>query len=156
MLDRKEKLSRLIQLGIEVSQISDLDVLLEKVLGEARLLVNADAGSIYIKEGDTLKFSYAQNDTLQAKLGPGKKLIYTTFSMPIDSNLFEKGEKKDALTASTWRNTIHMAAKAVFFGILLIFINVFHVSFVTATIALVTLAFLVYIFDAKPRLVRKN
>lgn len=86
MLDRKEKLSRLIQLGLEVSQISDLDVLLEKILSEARTLVNADAGSIYIKEGEFLKFSYAQNDTLQAKLGEGKKLIYTTFSMPINNN----------------------------------------------------------------------
>ncbi|HED11735.1 MAG TPA: HD domain-containing protein [Caldithrix abyssi] len=86
MLDRKQKLSRLIELGLEVSQISDLDVLLEKILTEARKLVNADAGSIYIKEGkDTLKFSHAQNDTLQAKLGPGKKLIYTTFSMPINN-----------------------------------------------------------------------
>lgn len=85
MLDRKTKLSRLIQLGLEVNQISDLDVLLEKILSEARNLVHADAGSIYIKEGDTLKFSYSQNDALQAKLKPGKKLIYTTFSMPIDN-----------------------------------------------------------------------
>jgi len=86
MLDRKEKLSRLIQIGLEVSQISDLDVLLEKILSEARRLVNADAGSIYIKEGDTLKFSYTQNDTLQAKLGKDKKLIYTTFTLPINNN----------------------------------------------------------------------
>ncbi|KAA3610121.1 MAG: HD domain-containing protein [Calditrichaeota bacterium] len=86
MLDRKEKLSRLIQLGLEVSQISDLDVLLEKILSEARSLVHADAGSIYIKEGEMLKFSYAQNDTLRSKLGPNKKLIYTTFSMPINNN----------------------------------------------------------------------
>jgi len=86
MLDRKEKLSRLIQLGLEVSQISDLDVLLEKILSEARRLVHADAGSIYIKEGGMLKFSYAQNDTLRSKLGPNKKLIYTTFSMPINNN----------------------------------------------------------------------
>jgi len=86
MLDRKEKLSRLIQIGLEVSQISDLDVLLEKILSEARKLVNADAGSIYIKEGDTLKFSYTQNDTLQAKLAKGKKLIYTTFTLPINNN----------------------------------------------------------------------
>ena len=86
MLDRKEKLSRLIQLGLEVSQISDLDVLLEKILSEARILVHADAGSIYIKEAETLKFSYAQNDTLRAKLGPNKKLVYTTFSLPINNN----------------------------------------------------------------------
>ena len=83
MDDRKEKLQRIIQLGIEVSQIGDIDVLLEKVLSEARYLVNADAGSIYIKENDELKFSYTQNETLRKKVGEGKKLIYTTFSMPI-------------------------------------------------------------------------
>ncbi len=85
MLDRKQKLTRLIELGIEISQISDLDILLEKVLNEARQLVNADAGSLYIKEGENLKFSFAQNDTLRAKLGPNKKLVYTTFSMPINN-----------------------------------------------------------------------
>ncbi|TFH02224.1 MAG: HD domain-containing protein [Calditrichales bacterium] len=78
-----KKLEEIINLGIEVSQISDLDVLLEKILSEARNLVNADAGSIYIKEENNLKFSYAQNETLRKKLGKGKKLIYTTFSMPI-------------------------------------------------------------------------
>jgi HD-GYP domain-containing protein (c-di-GMP phosphodiesterase class II) len=83
MLERKQKLQKIIQIGIEVAQIGDLDVLLEKVLIEARGLVNADAGSIYIKEDNTLKFSYSQNETLRRKLGEGKKLIYTTFSMPI-------------------------------------------------------------------------
>ena len=86
VLERKEKLNRLIQFGVEISEIADLDLLLEKVLTEARRLVNADAGSIYIKEGEFLKFNYAQNDTLQAKLEPGKKLIYTTFSLPINNN----------------------------------------------------------------------
>ncbi len=86
MLDRKEKLARLIQIGIDVNHIRDLDVLLEKILSEARALVCADAGSIYIKEDSNLKFSYAQNDTLQKKLPHGKKLIYTTFSMPINNH----------------------------------------------------------------------
>ena len=86
MLGKKEKLARLVQFGIEISQIADLDLLLEKILSEARYLLNADAGSIYIKEGDHLNFSYAQNETLSNKLAPGKKLIYTTFSMPINNN----------------------------------------------------------------------
>ncbi len=86
MLDRKQKLQRIIQLGLEISQIQDLDVLLEKVLTEAKNLVNADAGSLYIIEDKMLKFSYAQNDTLVKKLEKGRKLIYTTFSMPINNN----------------------------------------------------------------------
>ncbi|MBW1805754.1 MAG: HD domain-containing protein, partial [Deltaproteobacteria bacterium] len=46
---------------------------------------NADAGSIYLKEGDELKFSHSQNNTLQKRLEPGKKLIYNTFSVPINN-----------------------------------------------------------------------
>ena len=73
------------KLGIELSDIKDVDVLLERILHEARKLVNADAGSIYIKEGDKLKFSYTQNETQQKRLPPGKKLIYSIFSIPINN-----------------------------------------------------------------------
>ena len=86
MLERKQKLNRLLQFGININQVADLDLLIEKILSEARFLLNADAGSIYIREGDKLNFSYAQNDTLQKKLAANKKLIYTTFSMPINNN----------------------------------------------------------------------
>ncbi|MCK5032564.1 MAG: HD domain-containing protein [Calditrichia bacterium] len=86
MFDRKQKLQRIIQLGLEISQIKDLDILLEKVLTEAKKLVDADAGSLYIIEDNKLKFSYSQNDTLVKKLTKGRKLIYTTFSMPINNN----------------------------------------------------------------------
>ncbi len=86
MLNRKQKLNRLLQFGIEISQVADLDLLIEKILSEARFLLNADAGSIYIREENKLLFSYAQNETMQKKLSPGKKLIYTTFSMPITNN----------------------------------------------------------------------
>ncbi len=84
MLTHQQKLDRLVQLGLEISQIADLDLLLEKVLTEARHLLHADAGSIYIKENDHLRFSYSQNDTLQKKQ-PGKKLVYATFTLPIDN-----------------------------------------------------------------------
>ena len=86
MLERKEKVTRLLQFGIEISHVADLDLLIEKILSEARYLLNADAGSIYIRDEDKLNFSYAQNETMKKKLAPGKKLIYTTFSMPITNN----------------------------------------------------------------------
>lgn len=85
MLSEKQKLSAIIKLGIEFTGVKDIDVLLEKILKEARKLVHADAGSLYIKEDDKLKFSYTQNETLQKRLPPGKKLIYSTFSIPINS-----------------------------------------------------------------------
>ncbi len=85
MLSEKQKLTKIINLGIELTQVKDLDVLLERILKEARMLVRADAGTIYIKEGDRLKFSYTHNNTLQKRLPPGKKLIYSTFTIPINN-----------------------------------------------------------------------
>lgn len=73
------KLREILQLESQLNEINDLDILLERILSEARKVVNADAGSIYIRNGDELIFSHSQNDTLQKKLPPGKKLIYSTF-----------------------------------------------------------------------------
>jgi len=84
MLSEKEKLERLTNLGVELNQVRDLDILLERVLHNARKFVNADAGSIYIRDGDQLSFSYTQNETLQRRLPSGEKLIYNFFSLPID------------------------------------------------------------------------
>ena len=84
MLTEKEKLDKLTRLGVELNQVKDLDILMERVLYDARGFVNADAGSIYIRDGNSLDFTYTQNDTLQARLPAGEKLIYSTFSIPID------------------------------------------------------------------------
>jgi HD-GYP domain-containing protein (c-di-GMP phosphodiesterase class II) len=84
MLSEQEKLDSMTRLGIELSRINDLDILMERVLLRARQFSNADAGSIYIREGEWLHFSYTQNDSLQKKLPEGEKLIYSTFQVPID------------------------------------------------------------------------
>ena len=86
MAEALQKMQRIIELESEISRIRDIDLLLEKILSEARSFTGADAGSIYIREGNSLKFSYTQNDTLQSKLPPGRKLIYSTFSTPINSS----------------------------------------------------------------------
>ena len=85
MLSEKEKLDKLTHLGVELNQIRDLDILMERVLGDARTFVNADAGSIYIRDNETLLFTYTQNNTLQKRLPKGEKLIYSTFTLPIDT-----------------------------------------------------------------------
>lgn len=85
-ISSQDRLAYVINLGYNISRIRDLDVLLERVLEEARALTNADAGSIYIREDDFLKINYSQNDTIQRRLGPNKKLIYSTFKIPINNN----------------------------------------------------------------------
>jgi len=84
MLSEKEKLDALANLMVELNQVSDLDILMEHILTQARRFVNADAGSIYIAYGDSLQFTYTQNDTLQKRLAKGEKLIYSTFTLPIN------------------------------------------------------------------------
>jgi HD-GYP domain-containing protein (c-di-GMP phosphodiesterase class II) len=85
MLTEQEKLQHIINLEIYLSQVHDLDILMETILTESRRFTNADAGSIYIKEQNRLNFTYTQNDTLQNRLPKGEKLIYSTFSMEIDT-----------------------------------------------------------------------
>jgi HD-GYP domain-containing protein (c-di-GMP phosphodiesterase class II) len=66
--------------------------MLERILLEARRVIHADAGSIYVKETveeedkkvEKLSIKYAQNDTTQKELPPGQKSIYSVFSIPIN------------------------------------------------------------------------
>jgi len=76
---------KILKITHELLQIHDLDMLLEHMLTEVRNIVDADAGSIYLVEGYTLKFSYTQNNSQQKKLPFGKKLIYSTFSIQINN-----------------------------------------------------------------------
>lgn len=85
-IDNRIDFDKILKLSHELLKIHDLDVLLEQMLTELRATINCDAGSIYLVEGQTLKFSYTQNNTLQKKLPFGKKLIYSTFNVKIDNN----------------------------------------------------------------------
>lgn len=86
MFNNDQQLSEIIKLSEELSTIQDLDLLLERILYEARKFLNADAGSIQIKDGDELVFSHVQTDSLQRNLPAGQKLIYTTFRTKINKN----------------------------------------------------------------------
>lgn len=83
-MEEKTDLRSIIKIDSELNQIQDLDLLLERILLEARRVMRADAGSIYVVEGDRLSIKYAQNDTKQRELPPGQKLIYSVFSFPIN------------------------------------------------------------------------
>jgi HD-GYP domain-containing protein (c-di-GMP phosphodiesterase class II) len=86
MLSEKDKLDALARLSVDLNLIQDLDILMERILTEARRFVNADAGSIYIRDRGRLHFTYTQNETLQSRLRAGEKLIYSTFTVPINDN----------------------------------------------------------------------
>lgn len=68
----------------EIYQIQDLDVLLEEVLRKARAFLNADAGTLYLKSGDRLYFSFIQNDTLFTSDKAESRYVYSSRSLPLD------------------------------------------------------------------------
>ncbi|MEC9377808.1 MAG: GAF domain-containing protein, partial [Candidatus Latescibacterota bacterium] len=63
--DLEDRLRRLNEIGAALSLERDLDALLDRILLEARRFTRADAGTLYLLQGDELTFKVAQNDTLQ-------------------------------------------------------------------------------------------
>ena len=53
-ITREQKLQQIIESEKMLSEIQDVDVLLERILTEARSIVHADAGSIYVVDGSTV------------------------------------------------------------------------------------------------------
>lgn len=66
----------------EVNQLKDVDTILDKILFESRRFANADAGSIFLVEKNSLIFSYVQNDTL-FKSETSNAALYQNFGIPI-------------------------------------------------------------------------
>ncbi len=77
-----DKFRKIIALETSLQTIQDLDLLLERILFEARQLTHADSGTIYRKRSNDLVFAYTQNDTKQKELPPGQKLLYSFFTVP--------------------------------------------------------------------------
>lgn len=86
MLSEKEKFELITQISLALNEVKDIDLLLDRILTNARKFFNADAGSIYLTAGDELKFSYTQNNTLQKRLKQGRKLFFNTFTIPINNH----------------------------------------------------------------------
>jgi HD-GYP domain-containing protein (c-di-GMP phosphodiesterase class II) len=55
------------RIGIALSKEQDLNQLLTLVLTESRQFTNAEAGSLYVREGQQLRFSVSQNEVLEAR-----------------------------------------------------------------------------------------
>jgi HD-GYP domain-containing protein (c-di-GMP phosphodiesterase class II) len=68
---QRDHLRRLIEAGIALSSERDHQILIEKILLEAKSLANADGGTLYLREDDSprLRFAIVRNDTLDVALG---------------------------------------------------------------------------------------
>src|SRR5262245_17261144 len=68
-LDRSRLLKELIQLGIGLTSERDLVSLPVRILTAARRFTHAEAGTLYLRDGDCLRFAAVQNDALVGRLG---------------------------------------------------------------------------------------
>ena len=64
-----ERLKQLIQIGIALTSERELSTLLDRIVAEARRFTGAEAGSLYLRDGEILRFAVAQNDVLAARMG---------------------------------------------------------------------------------------
>ena len=81
--DHPDTSSKLLNIMEELYHIKDLDALLDTVLLQARRLINADAGSIYLIENNVLNFSYLHNDTLFSTTR--SKYLYTSHTLELNN-----------------------------------------------------------------------
>jgi hypothetical protein len=80
-----QRLQKLLDVTEELDHIADLDSLLDHILIEARAFTGADAGTIYLVEGDYLRFSYNSQSGLFAPGDPNRnRLLYLNHTMPIN------------------------------------------------------------------------
>ncbi len=79
-----EKLESLLALSKSIINIENINALLDQLLFQTRQGCDADAGSIYLVEGNRLRFSYVQNDTLMKKPN-SRQQLYIDHVIPIDT-----------------------------------------------------------------------
>jgi len=64
-----EQIKKMSDIGRALSGVQDLNTLLEMIVDQARNFTNADAGTLYIVEDNTLRFQIVQNDSLKIRMG---------------------------------------------------------------------------------------
>ncbi|MDR0466548.1 MAG: HD domain-containing protein [Deltaproteobacteria bacterium] len=76
---RNDKLVRFME---ELSGYKDTSAILDRVLGKAREITRADAGAIFLVEGDELVFAYTHNDSLFSA-DEAHKYAYSAIRLPV-------------------------------------------------------------------------
>jgi len=63
------QIRKMSDIGRALSGVLDRNTLLEMIVDQARNFTNADAGTLYIVEDNTLRFQIVQNDSLKIRMG---------------------------------------------------------------------------------------
>lgn len=80
----RSRMNGLLQVGIELNQVQDFHSLMDRILDESRHLLSADAGTIFVREGDRLRFAFFQNDTLARRTRSGETPPMQSFRIPVN------------------------------------------------------------------------
>ncbi|HUX49154.1 MAG TPA: HD domain-containing phosphohydrolase [Spirochaetia bacterium] len=79
------RLQRVIDVSAALDQVNDLDSLLDRILTEARAFTHADSGTIYLRDGDSLRFAYnAHSASLPLDDTGRNRYNYLNHTIPID------------------------------------------------------------------------
>lgn len=93
----QQKIQKLNKIGTALSAENNLDALLEIIVSEAKMLTNADAGTLYILDEGHLHFKVAQTDSLGIKMG-GTSDAITWPPLPL---YLEDGSPNKKMVAAT-------------------------------------------------------
>ena len=64
-----DTLDKILDIGIALTAEKDIHVLLEKIMDSTMQITGCDGGTLYLKDGDALRFTIMRNDTLQTYYG---------------------------------------------------------------------------------------
>lgn len=84
MRDRRLRLLRvIIPMGVKLSAEKDFNRLLETIMTEAQQVTNADAGTLYLLDGDELQFVTVYNESLGLAMGgsSGKEITFPALKL---------------------------------------------------------------------------
>ncbi|MDR1489217.1 MAG: HD domain-containing protein, partial [Desulfovibrio sp.] len=69
----------------EIARYRDVNAVLDRILAKAREITHADAGTIFLAEGEDLVFAYTHNDSL-FPVDNAYKYAYATVRMPVSKH----------------------------------------------------------------------
>lgn len=103
----ENKIKKLNNIGISLSAEENLDTLLELIVKEAKSLTNADGGTLYLLNNDSLKFTVVQTDSLHIQMG-GTSGAITWPSLPLYLENKEPNTKMVAVMCALEGKTINI------------------------------------------------
>jgi HD-GYP domain-containing protein (c-di-GMP phosphodiesterase class II) len=87
VLRKAERLAAIASIDTALNRIQDADILIERILHEARDLMRCEAGSVFTSEGGHLTLAYVQNERMPDAVGVGTEAsAYRSQRIPVDDS----------------------------------------------------------------------